>query len=74
MRYQVAEKFSLVKSPLIPGNKLSKSFRGTFPLQKGYKTANKTDCFYLYVSEPLQKLYRQDTLVTRHGNDPTAGH
>lgn len=32
MRYQVAEKFSLVKSPLIPGKVTSRSFCGTLPL------------------------------------------
>lgn len=32
MRYQVAEKFSLVKSPLIPGNVTSMSFCGILPL------------------------------------------
>lgn len=34
MRYQVAEKFSLVKSPLIPGNVSSMSFCGSFPLKR----------------------------------------
>ena len=34
MRYQVAEKFSLVKSPLIPGNVCSMSVWGTLPLWK----------------------------------------
>jgi len=34
MRYQVAEKFSLVKSPLIPGNVSSMSFCGSLPLKE----------------------------------------
>ena len=34
MRYQVAEKFSLVKSPLIPGNVISMSLCGILPLRK----------------------------------------
>lgn len=41
MRYQVAEKFSLVKSPLIPGNICSMSFCGILPLET--KQVNKDE-------------------------------
>lgn len=34
IRYQAAEKFSLVKSALIPGNSVSKSFWGNLPLRE----------------------------------------
>lgn len=39
IRYQAAEKFSLVKSALIPGNRISKSFWGNLLLRekKGLK-------------------------------------
>lgn len=36
IRYQAAEKFSLVKSALIPGNSASKSFWGNLPLKNEY--------------------------------------
>lgn len=47
MRYQVAEKFSLVKSPLIPGNVTSMSVWGILPLGEERTTKMKYNKYKL---------------------------
>lgn len=46
MRYQEAEKFSLVKSALIPGNSISKSFWGNLLLREKKRFKIYLRCYY----------------------------